>query len=852
LRALWVKAPWALLRSPGLFLAVAAAAFVVALSATSALTVQAGVESESLKGQLKYMSPFAAGLVVKTAARAGSPLPPGIRTLATQEPSLGPAVVTEQVGPVFVGNPLRGQSAVLMFRTNALEHVTRLTPPSSNGVWISSSMSESLQLRPGGELRLIELTQGFRTKVVRLRVAGIYRALDQDLGNAYWANFTSLIRARNPDSDQPPQFVLMSKPAFDRVAGPRFERWLEFPVDVSRMSLPAAKRLEARLRVLEQGFAKRDSALSRSFACAPRCAATSELSAAIDIARGEVALVSRTVSLLADFAILISLCCALGVGLFVVRRRADEVRFLETRGEASAAYAARVGIEAILPALVGLASGIGVALAALGLFAPSGTIDSTTVAAAIEHAVVAGCVALGAIVLGAAIAFPGGIRLPRGLHRLSRVPWEVLPLAVVAVILVALRTGGGLTTGASGQSHPRLIVFVAPVLAAAGCAGLALRLVRYVVARVHPTGTSRLLASRRLAAAGALLAAATLVASAAFAGFAYARTLSTSLRAGVGLKAYVATGGDVQGPVNAGARIIDRFSFPAAVVDIDSTDVTLDGGGPLTVIAGDPHAVASSLARSDASRQLHALASAPRGGPLPVVTVGSLHGLDAISIRGKRTVVTEVGHVGSFPGTEAGQPAIIVQRDRLPKTALSAVSSFVWAKGDRHVIERALTSSSLQPVYLTTAADLTARPEVLAAIHSYDFFDWLAIASAGLALCAVLLYLYARQRKQLVASALMRRMGIPWSTEAVALGGEALAIVAVAVLAGLVAGLGVARFVVPKLDPLEAWPPALAMTVPNGWLAACILVALAVAVAGGVAAALVSRRSEVAEELRVA
>jgi hypothetical protein len=850
-RALWVKAPWGLVRSPGLFLAVAAAAFVVALSATSALTVQAGVESEALKGQLRYMSPLAAGLVVDTAARAGSSLPRGVRSLPVQEPSLEPAVVTEQT-TAFVGNPLANNVLVPMFRTNVLAHVTRLTPASTDGVWISSSTADALRLRPGGVLRLVELTSGVRQRVLRFRVAGIYRSLDQDLGNPYWANFTAQVRGGGPDPEQPPQFVFMSKPAFDRVATLGYGLRYEFPVDVSRMSLPAAKRLEAHLRVLQRGLATQGSPLARSFACVGRCRASSGLGAALGVARSEVALVTQTVSLLADFAILISLCCALGVGLFVVRRRADEVRFLETRGEASATYAAGVAVESLLPAALGLAAGVGVAMAALGTFAPSGTVDSTTVVAAIEHALVAGCIALAGIALGAAVAFPGGIRLPQRLRGLTRVPWEIVPLGAAVAILLALRVGGALTTNAAGQTQPRLFVFLAPVLVAAGCAGLALRLVRYLVARVRPAGTSALLASRRLAAAGALLATATFVASAAFAGFSYARTLSASLRAGVGLKAFVATGGDVQGQVNAGAQVIDRFRFPVAVVDVDSTDVTVDGGAAVTVIAGEPAAIAASLARGDASTELRALATAPAGGSLPVVTVGSLGGLDAIRVQGRRVPVTVVGHVAFFPGTNAGQPAIVVSRRRLAPRALPAATGLVWGKGAPRIVEPRLSSSTLAPVYLTTADDLTARPQVVAAIHSYDFFNWLAIASAVLALTAVLLYLYARQRKQLVASALMRRMGIPWGVEAVAVGGEALAIVGVAVVAGLVAGIGTARAIVPKLDPLAEWPPALTMTVPQWWLAACIVAAFAVAGVGGIVAALVARHTDVAEELRVA
>src|ERR1700759_1826686 len=83
MRALWVKAPWTLLRSPVLLTAVVAAAAIAGLAATSGGLLRRAVRSESLQGQLGSMSPLAGGLELTTLAHADDPVPPGVRALAS-------------------------------------------------------------------------------------------------------------------------------------------------------------------------------------------------------------------------------------------------------------------------------------------------------------------------------------------------------------------------------------------------------------------------------------------------------------------------------------------------------------------------------------------------------------------------------------------------------------------------------------------------------------------------------------------------------------------------------------------------------------------------------------------------
>jgi len=212
----------------------------------------------------------------------------------------------------------------------------------------------------------------------------------------------------------------------------------------------------------------------------------------------------------------------------------------------------------------------------------------------------------------------------------------------------------------------------------------------------------------------------------------------------------------------------------------------------VTLIAGDPHAVARSLAKGDARPQLLALAGASSNGALPVIAVGKLPNLSAVWDQGKRLPVTIVGRVRAFPGSTAGTPSVVVARSALGRAAtragladpLPGATGAIWAKGDPVTIKRAFAASKLYPSYVTTNADLLAIPAIAAATRTYGFFDWIGIAAAALALAAVLLYLHARQRGQLIASALAQRMGLSRAGDAAALALEAAAITATAVCVG--------------------------------------------------------------------
>jgi ABC-type antimicrobial peptide transport system permease subunit len=125
-------------------------------------------------------------------------------------------------------------------------------------------------------------------------------------------------------------------------------------------------------------------------------------------------------------------------------------------------------------------------------------------------------------------------------------------------------------------------------------------------------------------------------------------------------------------------------------------------------------------------------------------------------------------------------------------------------------------------------------------------------AAAVLALVALLLYLQARQRAQLIASALVARMGLSRRRDAVALAVEAGGIVLVAGVVGAVVAVAAASPIAHHVDALPLYAPTPTLIVP--WTTIALGLAAAViagAVLGAIAAA-IAARSDVAEALRVA
>jgi hypothetical protein len=603
-----------------------------------------------------------------------------------------------------------------------------------------------------------------------------------------------------------------------------------------------------------------------TFDGSPSCKVSSSLDAMLAIATNDVGALSATIWLLSSCALGIALLVAAAAGVFLVRRRADEAQLLFARGEGAVSYAARTALEALLPAALGVAIGLGAAFLALRVAAPAGTLDRGTEWTGARDAVLAGIAAVALLAITAGVAFPR--RSDAGhplLKRVARVPWEVLPLVGAGAVVGILLSGGGLAHTSSGNAHPSLTVFLFPVLAAAGIAGLVSRGVRRTARMLG--GRSALpvfLTVRRVAAARGLLIAVVVAAATSLAVFAYATTLSSSVSRAIAEKAYVGNGSDVQGVVDPTERIYDPLPFPATIVETDSSDAFVSDGHPVDIVAGDLREIGRVIRwgpwGDDPRRLLPKLerATAPPG-VLPVIASPDLPHVDAIVDQGARIPIEVVGRA-PFPGMAGGRPAILVSREVLRRVAAHArildpgpgAGGVIWARGDPRKIEGVLIASTIRPAFLTTFSLIRDDPSVRAGKRSYGYLRAIGGGAVVLALLALLLYLQARQRGQIVASALLRRMGMRARTDVAAIGLEAASIVVLAFAVGLVVAALAAHLVAPHVDPLPQYAPGTSLVVP--WIEL-----LLVGAGAGVAAVLLAAgavwlagRSDASEALRVA
>jgi len=794
------------------------------------------------------------------------------------------------------------QTVVLMARTGALGRVRVVSRVGGTGVWVPDLTANAVGLRAGGILRVSFSEQGSGSRTVRLRVKGIYRALDSSAPGPYWANFLPQILPQGVDPPPPVRFVFMTPDALFRIVaslstvrvfhfqgrtqsfavGPQLSLSAEMAVDQRGLTLPKARSLSGRFGVLPRALGA--SGLGRRLGCtAPGqgtaasggklfCAISSSLSAAVAIADGNAREISPVVSLLSGAGVLVALGVAAAAGLFLVRRRAGEVALLFARGERVGAFAARTVVELLVPSVIGAAAGFGVALGVTGLFAPSGSFDSGTVAAAAGHGGIAAAAGLLLAVAVASVAFVRQFDAATRRFRWIRwVPWE-LPLMAVAVwLLLEVTSGHGVAgSGAVGARHPTLAVFALPLLLVAATVGLVTRLLRVGLRRVGDGGgglpPTLFLALRRLAAANGILVALLLVSAVAFGAYFYAESLSVSLTRSVTEKSYIAYGGDAQALISASIPIPRRFPYPVTEITEGNEVATLDGpaGPQADVFEVDPATLGSVIRWfADWGPDPRPLLGALRvsAGPLPViVTDAAPAGLSTVWFGGQRLRVRVVARVKALPGMSAGIPLVIADGPSLERAARSAhiydplgtPQVYAWARGPAAAAAAALAARPFEGFYASTVESFTADPEVQLATRTFRYMRLIAIAAGVLVIVGLLLYLQARQRSQAVSSALAARMGLRRRTEVLSLTVELILIALVAALVGGVVALAAATPIISHIDPLPTNPPAPTLTLPVTAILIGAATLLVLAVALAIVTSWSARRTDMSEALRVA
>ncbi len=896
------KAPVVLLSFRSVLLVVFVASLLTALTAAASPFVSTAAGSEALRNRLAELTPLATGLQIEAPLQLQRGTPAGLARLASASEAdakrlaatlgeVGAPILTAESSPLYslgsASNPVR-----LLARSGALAHVKVIAHTSGPGVWISNITAELGRLKPGGKLRFASGRPGGSGIV--LRVKGIYRALSRSPQSAYWVNLFQDIYPLDPNDPPPPSYLLLGLDDFYRVVlatgggGFRYGNdggfgtgsgvpmtMLEFPVDPKGLTLGRARALEQRFDAASRALPA--TALGRELGCGGPftnpCTTGVGLAPAVLLADQNVEAVKVPVTLLADAGAAIALAVAAAAGLFSVRRRRAEVALAYARGEHVASFAARTAVEAFLPALLGGAAGFGLAYGLTGVFAPSGSTDHATVDAGALDATVAVVVALALLVGAASFAF---LRLydtgARPLPWLRWLPWELPLLAVAIYLLVRITSGGGLSGSASsGAAHPTLAVFVFPLLLVAAVAGLLSRAARLGlalgsgwVARVRRVAIY--LALRRLAAARGLLVVLAVVTAVALGAFCYAESLASSLAHTTTEKAYIATGSDAEASIAPEQQLPKRFPYPLTKVEFANQNASLDAadGTQVDVMLVDPATVVGAIHWQgdwgpDPGRLLHELAAAPDQ-PLPVIVTEDAASMHVLWASGTRFPVRVIGVVKAFPEMAAGIPLVVTSYRAFAEESarlrsddpLGVLQAYVWGKGPPAAVERAIISSPLNAYFPSSIDTFLRDPNVLLATRTYSFMRTIALAAAVLVLLGLLLYLQARQRSQVIASALARRMGFGAGSEALSVSLEVFAILAFAALVGGGIAIAAAGPVVRHIDPLPLDAPAPIFALPLGALVTAAGGLLGVAALAGALTTWRGRRAIVSEELRVA
>jgi hypothetical protein len=243
-----------------------------------------------------------------------------------------------------------------------------------------------------------------------------------------------------------------------------------------------------------------------------------------------------------------------------------------------------------------------------------------------------------------------------------------------------------------------------------------------------------------------------------------------------------------------------------------------------------------------------------------IVTSGVPSTLRSITIEGTRFPIRIVDRIHAFPGMTTN-PLFVTSTAALDEAAhqmkmtnpLIGISrNYIWAKGRPAVLVKALEDPGLDIAYVTSIDALAKDPQVLLATRTYSYVRTVALAAALIALAGLILYLQARAQSQRIASALARRMGLSTGSEVLSLFLELSAILLLSAAVGVAIAAAVAAPVVKHVDLLPDYAPSSILAVP--WPVAGLLAAFVLAVAAIAAAAtcLLSSRTDVSEDLRVA
>lgn len=905
LNPLWAKSPVVLLRFPGLLMSLTAGTMLLALAAGSYPLFISSTSSEALDRQIESVTVFGAGLsvqkdslLVPSRARYGEIVtePAALEQYREREraiaaevaasPHLAP-VVSSWRAPVVNGVPIGegGRPGATrqfrpLYRTDALDHVVRVTGREGDGVWMADLAARDLGIRPGDELRLTAF--GVENEVT-VTVDGIYEALFNHALTPYWRSHVQDIYPPDPNAPAPPTLLLGDLETIihvsSKLSAESVVQRFEVPIEPGgSITLDDARDVESLSRTFQRNLRDETTRLGSAFCfeCFGGGPDTSSfISAIVASTEKRVAPVQGPVRLLLVAGVLVAIVVVAAAGAFAVAARRVEADLLFVRGMSPGTMAMKSVAEAVIPSVIGAAAGFGIALGLVQTLGPGGPVDENAVTVAWQAAAISVPVSILLLGLVAAVSFVR--RSESGSERLgtlARVPWELAILLLSFFFLSQLVRGGALVTnGTTGVTRPSVYLLLFPILFIAAVGSLAARAFQGLLKRVRERsdsfGSGGYVAVHRLAGAPRLTVLLFAAAALALGIFVHAQTIVRSLETTVDAKALLFVGSDVQANIRRDLPIPDDFEFPRTIVTriLEAGEVS-PGSHEVDVLSVDPETLSeaaywNSQFGAGSLEELASKLGTPAGSEIPViVSHGSLPGADTFTHMDTQVPIEVVGETVAFPGTSSRRPLVVMDEAQLnaffeeaghPGPASGArASTELWVRGDTGDIVAALGAFKDQPYGVLTAEQVKDIPSISAAIDTFGVLNILGLGAGLLVVVVILMYLQARQRARVVSYALSRRMGLSDSSHRLGLVIEIAVLLGAAYVVGSMLALASARFIVGMIDPLAAIPPPSLFTPPILLIIGALGLLVAISFGGGALTNARAKRADFAEVMRLA
>lgn len=878
---LWRSAPLLLFRYPGLLVAVGLGAFLLAVSAagyplflerSGSALVQDEIRDPLITRFDAGLSYLATGVPLDAEAPDAPGVPLSVRRdelfadEASRSPSLG-APISTVLGPVVSvspsDRPRAERSGRLFAGEGAVEHIDVISGTEGPGAWVPDLVADALHVGPGDTVEI-----GFGSRRLRVPVDGVYRALYSQPRRGYWLRWDPFIYSTcRPGTGRacppaPPQLVLLEREEMLTISRRLGVTTASFawtaPVSPDvELTLEDALELESFVGGFRAEAADSETEVGRTFRCClafaggtlgNETAVTSDIGVVVLGAERRIAALSGPGQLLEVVAIAVSVAVLAAAGAFAAAARWPEGRLLLARGRRPTTLIGKAALEAVVPAAAGAAVGLGTAFALLASLGPGGSIGLPAIldAAWATGAAVAASLAVVALAT-VATWFLRSDAHPRRLGALARVPWELLAIGFAVVAFGELRADlvGGPPTLEAGPPSPYLFMLPIAVIGGAAALGargfrLGARWLRGRAGRMRPWSY---LAVHRLADASGLSMILFAAAGLSLGIFVQGQTIVGSLDRTVDAKARVFVGGDVEAWVPEEAAVPPGFGFPATrVTSIPEVGTADPRGTAIDLLAVDPATLTDAAYWSDAFadepfEELVGRLADPAGGAIPVIVV-SEDDLPVTTLQmHQRTVpVSVAGRASAFPGMVSRRPLVVIGAAQL-ESAYEGVSGplddpdarpEIWVRGETQAATEALYGLELPPYLVLTVDEVKDIPYIAAVIDMFTVLNVLGLAAALLVVAALMTYLQARQRSQIVAYGLSKRMGMGPGQHRRSLSFEVGSILGSSFALGVGVAILVVVVLLPLLDPLSTVPPNPLLTPPLAILVATAAGLLAV------------------------